>query len=103
MPNLPDALRAPRYRNYRLFFSGQLISLTGTWMQATAQGWLVYRLTHQASLLGLVAFTGQIPVFLLATLGGMTADRMRAHTLVVITQSASLVLTLALALLVLTG
>lgn len=103
MPKLPEALRALRYRNYRLFFSGQLISLVGTWMQTVAQGWLVYRLTHQASLLGLVAFTGQIPVFLLATLGGMTADRLRAHTLVIITQSASMVLTMVLALLTLTG
>ncbi len=103
MPNLPDALRALRYRNYRLFFSGQLISLIGTWMQTVAQSWLVYRLTGQAAMLGLVAFSGQIPVFLLATLGGMAADRLRAHTLIVITQSSSLVLTLILALLTLTG
>jgi MFS family permease len=103
MPKLPDALRALRYRNYRLFFSGQLVSLIGTWMQTVAQGWLVYRLTHQPSMLGLVAFTGQIPVFLLATLGGLTADHMRAHTLVLLTQSASMVLTLVLALLTLTG
>jgi MFS family permease len=103
MVQLPDALRALRYRNYRLFFSGQLISLIGTWMQTVAQAWLVYRLTHQASMLGLVAFTGQIPVFLLAAVGGMAADRMRAHTLVVITQSTSMVLTLILAILTLTG
>ena len=103
MPKLPEALRALRYRNYRLFFSGQLISLIGTWMQTVAQSWLVYRLTGQASMLGLVAFSGQIPIFLLATLGGMAADRLRPHTLIVITQSTSLVLTLVLALLTLTG
>ena len=103
MSKLPDALRALRYRNYRLFFSGQLISLIGTWMQTIAQAWLVYRMTHQASMLGIVAFTGQIPIFLLATVGGIAADRMRAHTLVVLTQSASMVLTLILALLTLTG
>jgi len=103
MPNLPEALRALRYRNFRLFFSGQLISLIGTWMQTVAQSWLVYRLTGQAAMLGLVAFAGQFPVFLLATMGGMAADRLRAHTLIVITQSSSLVLTLILALLTLTG
>ena len=103
MPKLPDALRALRYRNYRLFFSGQLISLIGTWMQTVAQSWLVYRLTGQASMLGLVAFSGQIPIFLMATVGGMAADRLRPHTLIVITQSTSLVLTLVLALLTLTG
>jgi MFS family permease len=103
MPKLPEALRALRYRNYRLFFSGQLVSLIGTWMQIVAQSWLVYRLTGQAAMLGLVAFAGQIPVFLLATMGGMASDHMRAHTLIVITQSASLVLTLILALLTLSG
>jgi MFS family permease len=103
MPNLPDALRALRYRNFRLFASGQLISLIGTWMQTVAQSWLVYRLTGHAAMLGIVAFAGQFPVFILATVGGMAADRMRAHTLVVITQSTSLVLTLILALLTLSG
>ncbi len=103
MSNLPDALRALRYRNFRLFISGQLISLIGTWMQTVAQSWLVYRLTGHAAMLGIVAFAGQFPVFILATVGGMAADRMRAHTLVVLTQSASLILTMVLALLTLTG
>jgi MFS family permease len=103
VPRLPDALRALRYRNFRLFISGQLISLIGTWMQTVAQSWLVYRLTGQAAMLGFVAFAGQFPVFILATVGGMAADRMRAHTLVIITQSASLALTLILALLTLSG
>ncbi len=59
MPNLPDALRALRYRNFRLFISGQMISLIGTWMQTVAQSWLVYRLTGHAAMLGIVAFAGQ--------------------------------------------
>ena len=103
MFRLPDALRALRYRNFRLFMSGQMISLIGTWMQTVAQSWLVYRLTGQATMLGFVAFAGQFPVFILATVGGMTADRVRPHTLVIITQSTSMGLTLILALLTLTG
>lgn len=102
MPRLPDALRALHYRNFRLFFLGQLISLIGTWMQSVAQSWLVYRLTGQASMLGLVAFAGMFPVFLLATAGGVAADRVRPHTVIVITQSTSMGLTLILALLTLT-
>ncbi len=59
------ALRALRYRNYRLFFSGQSISLIGTWMTRVASSWLVYRLTNSAFLLGFIGFAGQIPTFLL--------------------------------------
>ena len=103
MFRLPDALRALRYRNFRLFISGQLISLIGTWMQTVAQSWLVYRLTGQASMLGIVAFAGMFPVFILATVGGMAADRVRPHTLIVITQSTAMGLTAILALLTLTG
>ena len=61
---VPAAFRALRHRNYRLFFGGQFLSLTGTWMQSVAQSWLVYRLTGSAALLGLVGFAGHIPVFL---------------------------------------
>ena len=103
MVQLPEALRALRYRNFRLFFSGQLISLIGTWMQTVAQSWLVYRLTGRATMLGLVAFAGQFPVFVLAPIGGLLADRVRPHTIIVITQSTSMGLTLMLALLTLTG
>src|SRR5450432_4758018 len=69
----PEALRALRHRNYQLFFVGQLISLIGTWMDQVAESWLVYRLTGSALLLGTVAFASQIPVFLLAPLGGAYA------------------------------
>ena len=72
---LSETFRALRHRNYQLFFSGQLISLIGTWMDQVAESWLVYRLTGSALLLGTVAFASQIPVFLLAPIGGALADR----------------------------
>jgi MFS family permease len=93
--------RALRHRNYRLFFSGQIISLTGTWMQSVAQAWLVYRLTGSSLLLGLVGFASQIPVFLLAPVGGMVADRYSRHRIVIATQTAAMVLALILAALTL--
>src|SRR5436190_755530 len=93
--------RALRNRNFQLFFAGQLISLTGTWMQSVAQSWLVYRLTGSAILLGLVGFSGQIPVFLLAPLGGAAADRRNRHRILIATQSCALVLAFALAALTL--
>jgi MFS family permease len=100
---LPVALRALRYRDFRLFFAGQLISLVGTWMQNVAQSWLVYRLTGSSLLLGLVGFWGQIPVFLLAPLGGIAADRYSRRRVVIATQTASMLLAFALAALTLTG
>ena len=100
---LPATLRALRYRNFQLFFSGQSISLIGTWMQNVAQAWLVYRLTGSAVLLGSVSFAGQIPVFLMSPLGGIVADRFRRHRVVIATQAASMLLAFALAALTLTG
>ena len=99
---IPALLRSLRHRNYRLFFFGQLISLTGTWMQAVAQSWLVYRLTGSAVLLGLVGFSGQIPILLLAPFGGIVADRYARHRILVATQAASMILAFVLAALVLT-
>jgi MFS family permease len=96
-------LRALRYPNFQLFFAGQLISLIGTWMQNVAQSWLVYRLTGSSALLGLVSFTGQIPVLFLSPVGGYAADRFSRRNLVVVTQSVSMVLALILAALTLTG
>ena len=93
---LSFALRSLRHRNYRLFFGGQLISVTGTWMQNVAQAWLVYRLSHSSFLLGLTSFAGQIPVFLLAPLGGHAADRWSRHRIMVATQTASMLLAFAL-------
>jgi MFS family permease len=99
---LPQALRALRHRNYQLFFAGQLISLIGTWMDQVAGSWLVYRLTGSALLLGTVAFANQIPVFLLAPIGGTVADRHNRRTILVITQSCMMVLAFILAGLTLT-
>ncbi|HZP02827.1 MAG TPA: MFS transporter [Terriglobia bacterium] len=100
-PRLPVMFRALGHRNYRLFFSGQMVSLIGTWMQSIAQSWLVYRLTGSSLLLGLVGFAGQIPVFLLAPVGGVFADRHSRHRIVIATQSASMTLAFILAALTL--
>src|SRR3989454_4338715 len=78
---------ALRYRNFRLFFGGQLISLIGTWMQNTAQGWLVYQLTGSKILLGVVAAVGSTPMMLFSIWGGSVADRHPKRTVVVLTQT----------------
>jgi len=96
------ALRALRYRNFRLFFAGQLISLIGTWMQMIAQSWLVYRLTGSSFLLGSVGFASQIPVFFLSFIGGAVADRFNRHKVVIATQASAMVLAFILAFLTLT-
>jgi MFS family permease len=98
-----STFRALRHRNFQLFFGGQLISLTGTWMQNVAQAWLVYRLTGSAVLLGSISFASQFPVFLIAPFGGAVADRHNRHRIVIATQVASLVLAAILAVLTITG
>ena len=100
---LPATLRALRHRNFQLFFSGQLISLIGTWMQNIAESWLVYRLTGSALLLGAAGFASQIPVFLVAPLGGIVADRFNRQRIVIGTQISSMILALVFATLTLTG
>jgi MFS family permease len=94
-------VRSLRHRNFQLFFSGQLISLIGTWMQTIAQAWLVYRITGSSLLLGVVGFAGQIPIFLLSPLGGLAADRWNRHKIVIGTQIASMILAFILAALTL--
>ncbi|MEN6302974.1 MAG: MFS transporter, partial [Armatimonadia bacterium] len=94
--------RALRYRNYRLFFMGQGISLIGTWMQRMALQWFVYNLTHSPWLLGSLDFAGQIPALLLAPWAGLAADRFSRHRLVIITQCAAMLQAGLLAALVLT-
>src|SRR5512147_3043559 len=89
---LSKAARALRHRNFQLFFSGQLISLIGTWMQSVAQAWLVYRLTGSSLLLGAVGFASQFPVFVVAPFGGTTADRINRRKLIIATQTASMIL-----------
>ena len=93
------ALRAP---NFRLFFSGQSISLIGTWMTRIATSWLVYRLTGSAWLLGIVGFMGQIPTFLLAPFAGVWVDRWNKRTVLVWTQALAAAQSLAMAVLTLT-
>ncbi|MCB0749663.1 MAG: MFS transporter, partial [Ignavibacteriae bacterium] len=100
---IKDILRALKSRNYRLFFSGQGISLIGTWMQQIALGWLVYRLTDSAFLLGLVSFASQIPTFLLASFAGVLADRYDKHKIIIITQTFAMIQAAILSILTLMG
>jgi MFS family permease len=95
--------RALRHRNYRLYFTGQSISLAGTWLTKVATAWLVYRLTGSAWLLGVVGFAGQIPTFLLAPLAGVLVDRWDRHRVLLATQSLAMVQSALLAALALGG
>lgn len=99
---LAIATRALTHRNFQLFFSGQLISLVGTWMDTVAESWLVYRLTGSSLLLGTVAFCSQIPVFICAPIGGIVADRYNRHRIIIATQALSMVVAFILAVLTLT-
>lgn len=100
---LSSALQALKYRNFKLFYGGQFISITGNYIQIVAQAWLVYRLTGSAALLGLVAFSGQIAVFVLAPISGVVADYKSRRGILFATQLAPMVLTFTLALLTLSG
>ncbi|HOW42064.1 MAG TPA: MFS transporter [Candidatus Omnitrophota bacterium] len=100
---LQIAFRALRYRNFRLFFGGQIISLTGTWMQQMAMGWMVYRLTHSPLMLGIVGFVSQIPSFVLSPFAGVLADHFNRHRIIIITQVLSMLQASILAFYVLTG
>ncbi len=95
--------RSLQYRNYRLFFSGQSISLIGTWMQRIAMPWLVYHMTGSAFLLGVVSFAGQIPTLILAPFGGVLTDRWSRYRVLLTTQIISLIQAFILAILALTG
>jgi MFS family permease len=97
------ALRALRSRNYRLFFTGQSVSLIGTWMTQIATSWLVYRLTGSAWLLGVVGFASRIPTFFLAPFAGVWVDRWNRHRTLVVTQILSMLQSFALAALALAG
>jgi MFS family permease len=100
--DLSIRFRALKHRNFQLFMIGQLISLVGTWMQNTAQQWLVYRLTGSAALLGLFGFASQFPMLCLAWMGGYVGDRYNRHRGVITTQTLSMILAFGLALLTLT-
>src|SRR6201998_4498928 len=94
--------RALKHRNFQLFIVGQLVSLIGTWMQTTAQLWLVYDLTHSPALLGIFGFANQIPMLVLASVGGYVGDRYSRHRGVIATQTISMALAFILAGLTLT-
>lgn len=100
---LKHTFRALQSRNFRLFISGQLVSLAGTWIQQLAMSWLVYRLTHSGLLLGLVAFLNQGPGLLIAPFAGLLADRYDRRKLLILTQSLAMVQALVLAYLTLSG
>ncbi len=85
--NLQVLLRALKHKNYRLFFGGQIISLTGSWMQQVALSWLVYRMTGSAFILGLVSFSSQIPILILSPIAGVLIDRMNKHRIIIATQT----------------
>jgi len=95
--------RALKHRNFQLFFAGQLVSLIGTWMQSTAQLWLVYRMTNSPALLGIFGFASQIPILFLASLGGYVGDRYNRHRGVIWTQTTAMILSFVLAALTLIG
>jgi len=95
--------RSLRYRNFRVYFIGQGVSLIGTWMQRVAMAWLVYRLTQSAFLLGFVGFAGRIPILLLAPFAGVVADRISRKRILYITNGVSALQALVLAILTLTG
>jgi len=105
MNNPQEHIRQERFpalyvRDFRIFWIGQLISFSGTWMQSTAQGWLVYSLTKSPLYLGIVATAASLPVLLFTLIGGVVADRLSKRTLLIITQTLSMVPALCLAILI---
>jgi MFS family permease len=101
-PAVSTRFRAMQHRNFQLFIAGQLISLIGTWMQTTAQLWLVYEMTGSAALLGVFGFASQVPMLFLSSIGGYVGDRYDRQRSVIATQVASMVLAFVLAALKLT-
>ena len=96
----PQIVRALRHRDFRLFWSGNFLSNIGTWMQNVAQGWLVLTLTaNSAFWLGVVGFAGSIPFLLFTLFGGVVADRVNKRRLLLVTQSAMMLLAFVLAIL----
>jgi len=93
--------RAFKSRNYRLYFSGQSVSLIGTWMQKTAVSWVIYTLTHSTFMLGLTLFASQFPSFLFSLMGGVVSDRYNRYRVLLATQVASMIQAVLLAALIL--
>ncbi len=101
--NLRDTFASLKYPNYRLWFIGQLVSLVGTWTQATAQGYLIYELTKSPAFLGYVSFANGLPSWFFTLYAGAIADRMPRRTLMIITQTSMLILAVILAILTFTN
>jgi MFS family permease len=101
--NLAQTFASLKHPNFRLWFSGQVVSLIGTWMQATAQGYLVYELTASPMMLGIVGFANGIPVWLFSLYAGIIADKISRRKLIMLTQGSMMVLAFILATLTFTG
>ena len=102
-PSWKKTFAALKHRNYRLWFWGQMVSLFGTWMQTTAQGFLIYQLTHSSAYLGYVGFAYGVPSWFFMLYGGVVADRVSRRKLLIITQFIMMILAFVLAALVFTG
>jgi MFS family permease len=100
---LPQTFRSLQHRNFQLYFTGQLISVAGTWMQVVAQAWLVYELSHSELMLGIVGFAAAIPSLLISPWGGVVVDRVNKRNLLVVTQGSAMVLAFILAALTFAG
>jgi MFS family permease len=100
---LPHSLRAFRHRDYRLYFAGQGISQTGTWLQLIATSWLIYQFTGSAFMLGLATFMLHIPLLVLGPFAGVWVDRQKKRKVLLITQSVAFAQSLAMLLLVASG
>ncbi|MHB1294116.1 MAG: MFS transporter [Anaerolineae bacterium] len=100
---LPATFAALRYRNYRLWFFGQMLSLMGTWMQGVAQGWLVYELTGSELALGTITFIGTLPTLFLMLPAGAMIDRISKRHLLLVTQTVLMLIAFAMAILSGTG
>src|SRR5512144_1565361 len=101
--SLAFRFRALRHRNFRLFWSGQLVSVVGTWMQSVAQGWLMHRLTSSPLMLGLLGFCQFLPVTLFSLFAGVVVDRVDKRRLILVTQTLALLQAVTLAVIVTTG
>jgi MFS family permease len=101
-PSWQKTFAALKHRNYRLWFWGQMVSLFGTWMQTTAQGFLIYQLTHSSAYLGYAGFAYGVPSWFFMMYGGVVADRVSKRKLLIVTQSSMMILAFVLATLVFT-
>ena len=98
-----NTFRAFRSRNYQLYFTGQSVSLIGTWMQRTGVSWVIYTMTHSAFMLGITVFATQFPSFVLSLYGGIVSDRYNRYKIMLITQTAAMIQAVLLAILIFTN